>query len=157
MSRRSRAGEVGSTDLLILSLVLLGGLVIAIYAGEWFGPLGAVLGLPLGLAASFPALYGLALLWAVVEALLWGGMPYLPTCGNGRCRSGPLTDFGDYEPEEVGGNWGYFRCRCGRLYWRKRDEGRVLEVLPDGTVIPYMIWKPLRGWRPDTTETPSAV
>ncbi len=149
MLRARRRGEVGTVDLLIMRLVFFGGLVIAVYVGNWLGNLWFFLGLPLGVAIAFGVLYLGALLWACLEALFCDGMPYLPTCGNGKCRSGLLTDFGDYEPEEVGGQWGYFRCRCGRLYWRRREEGRVLEVLPDGTVEPYMVWKAFRGWYHD--------
>ena len=71
-------------------------------------------------------------------------------CGNGKCKSGLLMDFGDYEPEQVDGEFGYFRCRCGELYFRDRKKGRVLEVLPDGTQNPFMIWNSFRGWRPDS-------
>jgi hypothetical protein len=78
----------------------------------------------------------------------------LPICGNGKCKSGLLSDFGDYEPAEYKGKLGgYFKCRCGTLYHRDRKKGRVAEVLPDGTEKPYMIWKPFRGWRPDVADT----
>ena len=151
MRRRKRRGEVTLHDFLTLLLILLGGLMIASYGGQLFGWPGFLLGIPMGLIATFGVLYGVALVAACLEALLWTGMPVLPPCGTGKCRSGLLTDFGDFEPEQVGGQWGYFRCRCGKLYFRERKKGRVSEVLPDGTQKPYMIWKPLRGWHPDST------
>ena len=48
------------------------------------------------------------LAWAVFEGLTATGIPYLPTCRNGKCRSGWLTDFGNYEPERVGGHGAFF-------------------------------------------------
>jgi hypothetical protein len=74
------------------------------------------LGIPVGLIATFGVLYGVALVAACLEALLWTGMPVLPPCGTGKCRSGLLMEFGDFEPEQVGGHWGYFRCRCGKMF-----------------------------------------
>ena len=111
----------------------------------------AEIGILDGRAQDGGVLYGVALMLAFLESLLWGRIPYLPPCGNGKCKSGLLSDFGDYEPPEHDGEWGgYFWCRCcGRLYHRDRKKGRVLEVLVDGTYKPYMIWKSFRGWRPD--------
>lgn len=149
-----------SAECPILLVIFTGGMAVGWYAGSalgrfglLFGWLGLLVGFPVGVVASFGLLYGVALFWAFSGALLWSGIPWLPTCGNGKCRSGLLTDFGDYEIEKLGGHWGYFRCRCGRLYWRKREEGRVLEVLSDGTVTPYMVWRRFRGWCPDTGAT----
>ena len=34
---------------------------------------------------------------------------------------------------------------------RRYREGRVLEVLPDGTMKPYMVWRSFRGWYSDDT------
>ena len=140
----------------MMMVVLLAGLFIASYGGKLFGWPGFLLGVPVGVFVAFGVLYAVALLWASIEALLWDGMPYMPTCGNGKCKSGLLTDFGDYEPEHDDEFRAYFRCKCGRLYWRNRKEGRVLEVLSDGTVKPYMKWKSFRGWRPDSEPVSSA-
>jgi hypothetical protein len=150
MHRKTRRGEVGSQDCLMMLVVLLAGLFIASYGAKHFGWLGLLLGVPVGLAVAFGVLYGVLLLFVIVESLIWGGIPYLPPCRSGKCRSGLLSDFGDYDPAEHNGEYGgYFRCRCGNLYHRDRKKGRVLEVLPDGTQRPYMIWKSFRGWRPD--------
>ena len=141
-----------------MMVVLLAGLFIASYGGKLFGWAGFLLGVPVGLFVAFGVLYGVALMLAFLESLLWGGIPYLPLCGNGKCKSGLLSDFGDYEPAEHDGEWGgYFRCRCGRLYHRDRKKGRVLEVLPDGTHTPYMVWKAFRGWRPDESGMASEI
>ena len=156
MQRMKRRGEVGLHDCLIMVVILLGIFVIASYGFQWFGWAGFLLGVPVGLAVAFGVLYGVALLWATLEALIWGGIPYLPPCGTGKCKSGLLSDFGDFEPEQVGGHWGYFRCRCGKLYFRERKKGRVSQMLPDGTQKPYMIWKAFRGWRPDSAAMESS-
>jgi prepilin-type N-terminal cleavage/methylation domain-containing protein len=39
------------------------------------------------------------------------------------------------------------RCHSGRDY--VRDGRRFMERLPDGTLSPYMVHRPLRGWSPD--------
>jgi hypothetical protein len=149
MRRRKRRGEVNLHDCLMMLVVLLAGLFVASYGAKHFGWAGFLLGIPVGLIVAFGVLYAVAFVAACLEALLWEGMPMLPPCGNGKCKSGLLTDFGDFEPEEVDGEFGYFRCRCGKLYFRDRKKGRVAEVLADGTHKPYMVWKPFRGWRPD--------
>jgi hypothetical protein len=135
----------------------VGGLLIASYGAKHFGWIGFLLGIPVGLAVAFGVLYGVVVLWVILESLIWGGIPYMPPCGTGKCRSGLLTDFGEYEPEEVDGEFGYFRCRCGKLYFRDRKKGRVAEVLSDGTHKPYMLWKAFRGWRSDEMGMESEV
>ena len=85
MDPTSRRGAVGVHDCLTMLIVLLGGLVLARFAGEAFGWMGFLLGLPIGTVISFGVLYAIVLLWACSEALLFGGIPYLPTCGNGKC------------------------------------------------------------------------
>ena len=134
----------------MIMVILLAGLFIASYGAKYFGWIGFLLGVPIGLAVAFGVLYSVMSLFVIVESLIWGGIPYLPSCGNGKCKSGLLSDFGDYEPAQHNGEWGgYFRCRCGKLYHRDRKKRLVLEVLPDGTERPYMVWKAFRGWRPD--------
>jgi hypothetical protein len=156
MYRKTRRGEVNLQDCLMMLVVLLAGLFIASYGAKHFGWLGFLLGVPVGIVVAFGVLYGVLLLGVVVESLIWGGIPYLPPCRNGKCKSGRLSDFGDYEPAEHNGEWGgYFRCRCGKLYHRDKKKGRVLEVLPDGAERPYMVWKAFWGWRPDGVGTES--
>jgi hypothetical protein len=134
----------------MIMVILVAGLFVASYGAKYFGWIGFLLGVPIGLAVAFGGLYGVLLLWVIVESLIWGGIPYLPPCENGKCKSGLLSDFGDYEPAQHNGEWGgYFRCQCGELYHRDRKKGRVAEVLPDGTERPHMVWKSFRGWRSD--------
>ena len=38
-------------------------------------------------------------------------------------------------------------CQCGARY--KKKGRRFFEVLPDGSLQPYMIWRAFKGWLPD--------
>lgn len=122
---------------------------VASYGSASFGWIGFIVGGIVGAIVSFGGVWLLTLIWAVAEGLLCDGIPYLPTCGNGKCKSGLLTDFGDYEWERNEELKAHFRCKCGKVYWCNREEGRVLEVLSDGTMKPYMVWRSFRGWYPD--------
>ena len=141
----ARRGEVNLQDFLMLMLILLGSFLAALYAGERFGWIGFVVGGAIGLLISLGSFLLLATLMAFLEGAISGGIPYLPTCGTGKCQSGWLTDFGDFEWETDDQNRALFRCRCGMLYWRDSKKHRVLEVLSDGSAKPFMVWKPFRG------------
>jgi hypothetical protein len=144
-------------ELLVLLALSAGGLMVAGYATNRFGWPGLLLGFPLGFFAAFFGLYALVLTWAVFEGLASTGIPYLPTCRNGKCKSGWLTDFGNYEPEPLGGQGVFFRCQCGDLYEKRRKEKIVLLILLDCSAVRYMIWKPLRGWYPAKQNSTEAV
>jgi hypothetical protein len=136
------------SDLLFLLMLALAGLLTASWAGDRFGCVGYILGLPLGVVAMFGAVYAFALAWVYVEGLLFDGVPWLPTCRKGRCVGGRLTDFGDYNSvrDGKGGLFG-FRCRCGDTY--RKVGRRFVEVASDGTLRPYLIWSPVKGWTDD--------
>jgi hypothetical protein len=148
--RPDRRGEVGLTDCLFVIVAMLVGIVAAGYAGARFGWLGFIFGGLIGAIVSVGCVWLLVLIWAIAEGLLFDGIPYLPTCRNGTCKSGLLTDFGDYQWEDTPRHSAYFRCKCGIVYWRKREQGRVLEVLPDGTTRPYNTWCRAGAGRPET-------
>ncbi len=136
--------------LLILIAVTLGAMSFALRGSEMFGLIGFFLGGVAGFFITFAGLFGLIWFASLAETISSGMFPYLPPCGNGKCKSGFLDGFGDYEPERSQEDWGgYFRCKCSRLYQLRIKEGRVLEILPDGTVQPYMIARPFRGWTPE--------
>ncbi|QDT94762.1 hypothetical protein [Gimesia aquarii] len=143
--RNKRTGATGFELLLVLT-VLLAGLVFTMVCGERFGLLGYLAGFPAGCAIAFAVLYGLIALFALLEGVVKDGIPYLPPCRSGNCRSGLLADFGDIEPEQHEGEFGYFRCRCGELYERRRSKKRVLFVSANGDKVPYMKWQCCRGW-----------
>jgi hypothetical protein len=137
-------------DCVLLVLVLGAcGLAVAWFGAERFGWLGCLLGFALGAAGGFAILYG------VLQACahLWKGRGgWFPPCHTGRCRKGaPLEKGGDYESTMVDGELVY-RCKCGRDYVMLDGGSRFLERLPDGTLRPYMIHKPFRGWFPDREE-----
>lgn len=142
------SGRSGATgfELLVVLIVMLVGLLTSVTLGEQFGLLGYLAGFPIGCAVAFGVIYVLIAGYALIEGVVKAGIPYLPPCQNGNCRSGLLTDFGDFKPEEFEGQSGYFRCNCGDLYERRRKEGRVLLVLPNGEKAPYMKWRCCRGW-----------
>jgi len=80
--------------------------------------------------------------------------PWVPSCHTGRskARRWPSLrdrDQGDYERVWVGDD-SVLRCRCGRDYVTREAGRRFLERLPDGTLKPYMVHKPRRGWFPDS-------
>ena len=120
---RVKTGATGF-ELLIVLVVMLAGLLTAVALGESFGLLGYATGFPIGCVVTFGAIYGLIAGYALIEAVVKEGIPYLPPCRRGICKSGLLTDFGDFEPEEFEGQFGYFRCKCGDLNERqkKKDE-----------------------------------
>ena len=148
MPRRHRRGEVGLVDMCLLLLHLGAGVFVAAYAGKHYGVLGAVMGFPLGVAGTFAAVYLLVFSAGLVEGL-FTGLPWLPPCAQCGCKAGLLVDMGDYEIA-LRGDEPSWRCRCGRVF--QKQGRRFLEVLPDGTRRPHLVWRPFRGWRPDDGE-----
>ena len=55
-----------------------------------------------------------------------------------------MIDMGDYEPVKIGGDRWALCCRCGGTY--KKVGRRFVEVGPDGTHRPYLVWRPIEGW-----------
>jgi hypothetical protein len=107
--------------------------------GSW---LGSLLGGVVGLLSFLLAVLALAL---VKDG--FGGMPPLPRCRNGCCRGpGTFRGYGDYEIVQFGDQH-YRVCRCGIRH--KRSGNRFVIVNADGTEIPYLVWRPFRGWFPD--------
>ena len=97
MREPPRRGQVGSFECLRLTAAMRGAVLLATFATEWFGWLGFFVGGIAGALLALISVWLLTLIWAVAEGLLFDGIPYLPTCGNGKCKSGLLNDFGDYE------------------------------------------------------------
>lgn len=79
---------------------------------------------------------------------LWSGGG-LPACRNGCCRGpGNFRGHGDYTHGRIGDEYHYV-CRCGDRY--RRHGRRFVIVNDDGTELPYLIWRPFRGWYPDSS------
>ncbi|MBI5368620.1 MAG: hypothetical protein HZA54_16410 [Planctomycetes bacterium] len=140
---RARPGSPPPTDaaagFTLLELLLLLVLVAAAVALSALG--GAYGGVPGGLAGL--ALLPLAL-W--LHAKVFPGRGF-PCCPHGTCRTDDYI-FGHATP------WGPFvlRCRCGLEFLP--DGARVLEILPEGTVRPFRVWRPRVGWTEDAEWSP---
>lgn len=131
-------------ELLLIVVFLSVGIAVASVTGKQYGLLGYVGGLIAGTVGSGVLLFALGFTFAFTFELLTG-MPAYPVCSNGKCRDGESSQT-DYRLEDSTGQviaW----CRCGLGYVKKGR--RVVRIHADGSEVPYMIWKPLRGWFPD--------
>jgi hypothetical protein len=72
--------------------------------------------------------------------MVWRGRPPIPDCRRGRCGSS------DYFIEMQNGEKTYL-CRCRARYCRRGF--RFVEINADGKEVPYLRWRPFRGWFPD--------
>lgn len=138
--KRPRAGEVTLHDCLWLILLALGALTVSLLAAERWGWAGALLGLIVGFAGIFGALYLILTIWVIAER------GWFPCCHRGICCGNWRDPLGDYDIVRFGDDHGY-RCKCGFEYMKKGR--RFMLRRPDGTLEPYMVWKPLRGFVPD--------
>lgn len=122
-------------------LFIIAAICLGTVAARWAGARWGLLGYPLGFVAGVFLLLCLGLLIAFLTDVFWSGIPPHPTyCRRGKCR------FEDFEIRKIGDDAGWF-CRCGDRY-QKRGR-RWVEILPDGSVRPYVIWKAFKGWLPD--------
>ena len=127
--------QQGFTLVEMLAILVLVGFVLA---GVHL--LGWLWGTILGVTVFFLVASALALLRDGFE-----GIPRLPRCRNGCCR-GPGLLPGDYGDYRIGDEHDLV-CRCGIRH--KRREKRFVVLKDDGTEVPYLIWRPFRGWFPD--------
>jgi hypothetical protein len=132
----------------VLWILGLAGLLAAIWMRNRFGFIGYVIGLSTGAAVMLGILSLATLTWICIQGLLSRGVPEFPVCRNGCCRGGHLSDPGDYKTV-WNDDWTVrgFRCRCGATY--QKVGRRFVEVAPDGSLKPYLIWSRLKGWCPD--------
>lgn len=90
----------------------------------------------------------LALVILYVGLMWW--RPDLPPCKCGETRYGGFEYIGSYShvPNEI---WYENRCpKCGRCY-QSRDS-IVVEILADGTTVPFMKVSRWGRWEPDRSE-----
>ena len=82
--------------------------------------------------------------------------PSFPRCRSGKCSASgyrylhldePATGEDARLQESTGGLLA--RCACGTTYLISRRERRMWEVLPDGTLRPYLRYRPFGRWQPD--------
>lgn len=142
-----RAG-VTTFEFMVLMSLFLAAIGSAAYAGDRFGWIGAVLGFPTGFLVAFLTYFVVIYFIAFVQALVSEGIPYLPNCRNGKCKSRLLDEFGDYERVPLDGQLNVFQCQCGDRYQKRRKERTVVQIHPDNSSETYMVWKSFRGWYP---------
>ena len=124
----------------------------AYFGYQYFGWPGTIGGLVLG-----PVAYVVAVMVPLgTYELLRREWP--PVCADGKCKGGFWHKPGTYELVvvfDIADHRAHVlhRCRCGHPY---EHVGRCfMERLPDGTLRPYMIYRPYRGWFPDTEPGPA--
>jgi hypothetical protein len=133
--------DVNAFDLITFALMIALSYCSGRFFGSYFGPVGWIAGILVG--GSLPPL-GRHLIGHILER--W--FPRRPPCKNGKCLAP------DYEMVEIRQLKDRFalawRCKCGTMYLQKFP--RFQELLPDGSVVPYM--KRTRGkWKPDIPTT----
>lgn len=139
---KARFGNAhGATLIGLLAILLLIGFVVAgVHLFGWLR------GVAAGVLVFFVTGSTLALVRDGFE-----GVPRLPKCLNGCCRGpGLLLGHGDYTIEKIGGEYNRV-CQCGIRH--KRSGRRFVVVSEDDTEIPYLVWRPFRGWFPDQLGT----
>jgi len=114
----------------------------ALWAYHRWGWLGGVGGFLVGFFITWVALYGVIWVLFLPVRIIHSGLPDRPTCRNRKCRSA------DYRLERLGKEQFAVRCKCGLLY--RKQGRRFVELSPDGSPRPYMIWKAFRGWFPES-------
>ena len=65
-----------------------------------------------------------------------------PMCRQGKCKPRDYV-LVDSTPEKA-----VFRCRCGDLYLS--EGGHFSQILPDRSLLPYMVRDSSRNWKADT-------
>ena len=128
----------------------------------WRGhPLWGPNGGELFLSGAMPACISNVGLWLVVVGIgtfLEWWRPDRPKCKSGRCYSDDY-DYIGFPPHELTERERQLtrrfdalivRCRCGTTYLRSKKLRKFMEVLPDGSVSPYMCYEPFgRQWKLD--------
>lgn len=123
------------------------GCVVSSLLGSKFGWPGYVFGFLVGAGLGIGIFYGFIFCLAYLLSNIWPDNSSAPLCKNGKCEAG------HYEIHKAKDQLGFNRfdwfCRCGERYHKSKNPLRFYEVLSDGSLKPYMKWKPFRGWRPD--------
>jgi hypothetical protein len=123
-----------------LVLLCAWGLMVALPVNRSLGWVAGVVGFALAIAGALGG-------WYAIERWYAAG-PFLPACHTGKCQgTREAWGLGDYQLVQVG-DYVVHRCRCGHEYMMRRGR-RFMERVPDGTLKPYMVHRPFRGWFPD--------
>lgn len=119
--------------------------VVGGYLGGKWGLSGWLLGAALGFGI------GIIVLKTVLNlpAQIWHkSRPLRPLCRKGVCQAQ------DYLLLKATREGSAFQCKCGDKYFRLGMTGRFFEILPDGSLRPYMKRKPFGKWESDADEPP---
>lgn len=138
LHRANSTAPLGAVRPQVLWVIAYAGGAVGMAFWLWtrIGSWGALLGLMLGVLVMH---FGIHLALYLVE-MIWLGRPPIPDCRRGRCGGS------DYYLDVQNGQKTYL-CRCGVRY---RRRGRCyVEIAADGREIPYLRWRPFRGWFPD--------
>jgi len=144
MPRLQRENRMKGFTLIEL-LVFIANAIIAYFVGRYLSEKWGTIGWFIGVPAGFFCLIGAA---KVVLFISSRAMPIRPMCRNGKCGAN------DYKFLKITKDGSVFQCRCGDKYFRLRAAARFLEVLPDGSLRPYMKRKPFGKWQPDQDQPP---
>jgi hypothetical protein len=135
---------------------VLSGLVSGVVNGLQYGIKGALIGGIAGAGVGFlchTALWGLLLVFIKLQE---HASPSYPVCRNGCCHSddyqhlgftGELTTLDEHLQRKAEGI--VVCCQCGVKYLFSKKRRKFLEILPDGSLCPYMYYKPFRKWKLD--------
>ncbi len=130
---------MNAIEVVVVMVVVGSGFLAGRWLSSFLGWPGWIAGVPLGGVAGVATLYVATRLLASVERRLW---PMAPACRNGRCFAGDYTVVPHGRLGEI-----RLRCRCGTQYIE--CGRRLLELLDDGTLRPYMRRTRLGRWVPD--------
>jgi hypothetical protein len=123
------------------------GYFVGRYFGGRYGTIGWILGVPLGFGLGIAALKALGSPFGI----WYKCRPLRPPCRNGKCKAG------DYQLLRATTDGSVFQCQCGDKYFRLGRTGRFLEILPDGSLRPYMRRTPFGKWQPDADKPPAVT
>lgn len=118
---------------LIELLVIFGMITLTIVGYRLAGLLGCAVGF-----LVVPVVAGIV---GLFQCLVKDGIPTLPRCRNGLCSGSS-----DYEIKRFDDDF-FLVCKCGGRY--KKFGRRFMQVTDQGGKMPYMIWRPFKGWFPD--------
>jgi hypothetical protein len=141
----------------IALLMISGGLGYGLMRGLETGWWGALVGAVLGAGAAWLAWVVLMLCILVPFWLfLTFYRPFYPRCRNGTCRdkdykilTTELAQAAQLRAEGQAKQGMLVQCRCGTLYVEATFEKRFFEVTPEGTLRPYLRYRPFGRWQPD--------
>ncbi len=115
-------------ELLTFLAFIVAGYFCGKLLGLYYGIIGWVVGVAIGIALAICVWIGLDKL--IRQWYKW--RPFRPVCKKGKCFTH------DYRLIECSQMDITLQCRCGTKYLYRENERRFMEILEDGTIVPYM-------------------